>query len=213
MTQARYEVAPTRMALVNVDMQVAFVEGTPLSAPDGVALLEPVNRLAAACREAGIMVIHTRHVTRPDGSNLGTMGELIEPVRAGYIMEGSDTAALHGGLVVEPSDIILNKPRYGAFTGTDLDNLLRANGIDTIIVSGICTNICCETTAREAGMRDYHVFFMEDGTETFPAGGLTVEEIKRAVHTTVGLAFANVIPVDEMIARIRAASGVATAAE
>lgn len=206
MTQAQYAVVPERMALVNIDMQVAFVEGTPLSAPNGVALVPTVNRLAEACRKAGIMVIHTRHVTRPDGSNLGTMGELIDAVREGYIMEGSETAELHSGVEVEPSDIILNKPRYGAFTGTDLDNLLRANGIDTIIVSGICTNICCETTTREAGMRDYHVFFMEDGTETFPAGGLTVEDIKKAVHTTVGLAFANVVPVDEMIRRIEEAS-------
>jgi ureidoacrylate peracid hydrolase len=209
----QYPVVPERMALVDVDMQVAFVEGTPLSAPDGLALVPVVNRLAAACREAGVMVIHTRHVTRPDGSNLGTMGELIEPVRAGYIKEGSATAELHPALEVAPTDIVLNKPRYGSFTGTDLDNILRSNGIDTIIVSGICTNICCETTAREAGMRDYHVFFMEDGTETFPAGGMTVEEIKRAVHTTVGLAFANVVPVDEMIRRLRAARGAAAAAE
>jgi ureidoacrylate peracid hydrolase len=208
-----YAVDPARMALVNVDMQVAFVEGTPLSAPDGVALLPVVNRLAAACRDAGLMVIHTRHVTRPDGSNLGTMGELVEPVRDGYIMDGSETAKLHPDLNVLPGDIVLEKPRYGAFSGTDLDNLLRANGIDTIIVSGICTNICCETTTREAGMRDYHVFFMEDGTETFPAGGLTVEEIKRAVHTTIGLAFANVVPVDKMIARIERASATAAAAE
>ncbi|MDP7345146.1 MAG: hypothetical protein QF767_17685, partial [Alphaproteobacteria bacterium] len=63
------------------------------------------------------------------------------------------------------------------------------------------------------GMRDYHVFFMADGTETFPAGGLTVEEIKRAVHTTTGLAFANVVTVDEMIARIARAVGKAAAAE
>lgn len=208
-----YAVDPARMALVNVDMQVAFVEGTPLSAPGGVALLSVVNRLAAACRQAGMMVIHTRHVTRPDGSNLGTMGELINAVREGYIMDGSETAKLHPGLEVKAGDIVLEKPRYGAFSGTDLDNVLRANGIDTIVVSGICTNICCETTTREAGMRDYHVFFMEDGTETFPAGGLTVEEIKRAVHTTLGLAFANVIPVYDMISRIEGASGKATAAE
>ena len=208
-----YPVNPSKMALVNIDMQNAFVEGTPLSAPGGVALLGTVNRLAEACRAAGIMVIHTRHVTRADGSNLGTMGELIAAVREGYIQAGSKTAELHAGVAVEASDIILEKPRYGAFTGTDLDILLRANGIDTIVICGICTNICCETTAREAGMRDYHVFFMNDGTETVPAGGLTVAEIKAAVHTTIGLAFANVISVDEMIAKIAAASESAAAAE
>jgi ureidoacrylate peracid hydrolase len=201
------------MALINIDMQVAFVEGTPLSAPDGLKLVPVVNKLAAACRAAGVMVIHTRHVTRPDGSNLGTMGELIEAVREGYIMDGRETSELHPAIEVGPKDIILKKPRYGSFTGTDLDLVLRSNGIDTVIISGICTNICCETTAREAGMRDYHVFFMEDGTETFPVGNLSVEEIKRAVNTTVGLAFANVIPVDEMIARLNTAKGSAAAAE
>jgi ureidoacrylate peracid hydrolase len=210
---ANWTIDPKRTALVNVDMQNAFVEGTPLSAPGGVALLAPVNRIASACREAGIKVIHTLHVTRADGSNLGTMGELIEPVRAGYIKEGSETAKLHKGVEVAKTDILLYKPRYGSFTGTDLDQILRSNGIDTIIVSGICTNICCETTAREAGMRDYHVFFLSDGTETFPAGGLSIEEIKKATLTTLGLAFARVLSVDDCIALIRKGAKSAMAAE
>ncbi len=200
---ADYDLIPSKTALVNVDMQNAFVEGTPLSAPGGIALLDPINRLAEACRAAGIKVIHTLHVTRPDGSNMGTMGELIEPVRAGYINEGSETAKLHPGVRVEPGDILLLKPRYGSFAGTDLDLILRSNGIDSIIITGICTNICCETTAREAAMRDYHVFFTSDGTETFPVGDLTVEQIKTATLTTLGLAFAKIVSVEEIIALIR----------
>lgn len=208
-----YQLIPAKTALVNVDMQNAFVEGTPLSAPGGVALLDPVNRLAAACRAAGIKVIHTLHVTRADGTNLGTMGELIEPVRAGYIKEGSETAKLHPGVKVEKNDIHLYKPRYGSFTGTDLDLILRSNGIDTIIITGICTNICCETTAREAGMRDYHVFFTSDGTETFPLGDLTADQIKKATIATLGLAFAKIISVNDLIDLIRRNSNSKIAAE
>jgi nicotinamidase-related amidase len=141
------------------------------------------------------------------------MGELIEPVRAGYINEGTETAKLHPGVEVGADDIMLYKPRYGSFTGTDLDQILRSNGIDTIIISGICTNICCETTAREAGMRDYHVFFTSDGTETFPAGGLSVEEIKKATLTTLGVAFAKIVSVDETVALIRRNSLKSQAAE
>ena len=197
-----YPIQLNRMALVNVDMQVAFVEGTPLSAPRGRDLVDVLNPLIKVCRQAGLMVIHTRHVTRQDGSNLGSMGDLIDAVRDGYIMEGSSTVELHPDVDVQSTDIILDKPRYGAFTGTDLDNILRGNGIDSIIISGICTNICCETTAREAGMRDYRVFFMEDGTETFPIGDLTSDQIRRVVNATVGVAFANVLPVSEMINRL-----------
>lgn len=208
-----YDLVPSRTALVNVDMQTAFVEGTLLSAPAGPSLLQPINRLAAACRAAGMMVIHTLHVVRDDGSNLGSMGKLIGSERTDLIKESAETAKLHPGIEVGADDIMLYKPRYGAFTGTDLDLVLRSNGIDSVIVTGICTNVCCETTAREAGMRDYQVFFTSDGTETFPIGDFTVPEIKKATLATLGLLFAEIVSIEETIARIQAASTVPAAAE
>jgi len=69
-------VHPRKGALVNVDLQNVFVEGTPVSPPDGLDVVARLNKLAAACRRAGVLVIHTAHVTRPDGSNVGVMGEL-----------------------------------------------------------------------------------------------------------------------------------------
>jgi nicotinamidase-related amidase len=69
-----FAVNPRKLALINVDLQNAFVEGTPVSAPDGPAVVARVNKLSAACRSAGVLVIHTAHVTRPDGSNVGVMG-------------------------------------------------------------------------------------------------------------------------------------------
>jgi biuret amidohydrolase len=97
-----FAVNPRTLALINVDLQNAFVEGTPVSAPDGPAVVARVNKLAAACRRAGVLVIHTAHVTRPDGSNVGVMGEIIPPVREGMIAKGSFTAALHKDLKIEP---------------------------------------------------------------------------------------------------------------
>lgn len=196
---------PKRTALINVDMQNAFVEGTPLSAPDGRRLLDPINRLAAACRAAGITVIHTVHVTREDGSNDGTMGELVPAVGEGWIRKGSESAKLHPEIDCPDGDIILEKPRYGSFTGTDLELILRIRDIDSIIITGICTNVCCETTAREAAMRDFHVWFTSDGTETFPLGNLSVEEIKTATHATLGALFAKLITIDETIEMIQSA--------
>ena len=201
-----FSVDPTKMALINVDMQVAFLGGGPYSVPNATALIPNVNRLAKSCRKAGIMVVHTRHVTRPDGSNIGTLGKLIDAIQDGLLAKGSKTAELHPDLDVQTNDIILEKPRSGAFSSTDLDNVLRSHGIDTIIVSGTCTNLCCETTAREGATKDYHVFFMEDGTETFPAGGLTIEEIKHAVHVSIGIAYAKVIRIDEIIDLIQRAT-------
>ena len=210
---AEFPVVPERMALINVDMQNCFVHGYPVSAPDGLELQERINRLAAVCRRAGVAVVHCSHVVRPDGSNIGVMGELIPPVREGMIDKGSHSAALHDGLSVEDGDILLDKPRFGAFHGTDLEMVLRGRGIDTIIVTGIATNVCCETTAREANVRDFRVFFLSDGTSTFAMGDLTKEEIQKATLTTLGACFAQVITVDETIARIEAAASRPAAAE
>jgi len=200
-----FAVVPERTALVNVDMQNCFVEGSPISAPDGLAVLDRINRFAAVCRTAGILVIHTSHVLRHDGSNMGVLGEMALHVKGGIINKGAESAALHKGLVVDARDILLDKPRFGAFHGTDLELILRTRGIDTVIISGITTNVCCETTAREAMVRDFHVFFLSDGTATRGMGNASAAELQKATLTTLGFLFAQVLTVDEMRQKISCA--------
>jgi biuret amidohydrolase len=202
---ADFPVNRRTLALVNVDLQNVFVEGTPASAPDGRDVVARVNKLAAVCREAGVLVVHTAHVTRPDGSNLGVMGELIPPTAEGMLAKGSFPAAFHKDLRIEPSDIVLEKPRYGAFHGTDLELILRARGVDSVIITGIATNVCCETTAREAAVRDFRVFFLSDGTSTADINGVSREELVRVTCAVLGLAFAEVLTVDQMIDKIKQA--------
>ncbi len=197
-----FHVDAARTALVNVDFQNCFIDGYPVSAPQGLTVLKRINRLADVCRENGILVIHTAHVVRPDGSNMGVMREIIPLVREGMITEGRTSAALHKELAVKEEDIVLNKPRFGAFHGTDFELILRSRGIDCIIVSGIATNVCCETTAREANVRDFRVFFLSDGTATCGIGDVSAEEIQKVSCAILGL-FAQVLTVSEMIAKIK----------
>jgi nicotinamidase-related amidase len=198
-----FAVNPRTLALINVDLQNAFVEGTPVSAPDGPAVVARVNKLAAACRRAGVLVIHTAHVTRPDGSNVGVMGEII--VREGMIAKGSFTAAFHKDLKIEPADIVLEKPRFGAFHCTDLELILRSRSIDSVIISGMTTIVCAETTAREAAVRDFRVFFLSDGTSTVDINGVSRDVLVRATCAVLGVAFAQVLTVDQMIDKIKQA--------
>jgi nicotinamidase-related amidase len=118
--------------------------------------------------------------------------------------KGAESAAIHAGLVVDPRDLLLEKPRFGAH-GTDLELILRARGIDTIIISGISTPACCDTTAREANARDFRVFFLSDGT------AVSRSEAARFQKTTLEILdglFAQVLTVDEMVKKInRAARG------
>jgi nicotinamidase-related amidase len=199
---ADFPVVPARTALVNVDLQNYFVE----NAPDGFTVLERVNRVAAACRQAGILVVHTAHVLRPDGSNTGVLGELIPEVREdGFLYEGSRSAALNEGLVVEPGDVLLQKPRFGAFHGTDLELILRGRGIDTIIISGISTDVCCDTTAREANARDFRVLFLSDGTAVNDDRD-AAELQQRATLGVIDGLFGQVLTIDEVLRKIETGS-------
>lgn len=203
---AQFEVEPRKLALLNVDLQNIFVEGSPIAAPESLAVVERINRLSAVCRKHGVLVVHTQHVTRPDGSNVGVLGEIIPPVKDGLIARGSFPAALHAKLQVDAADIVLEKPRFGAFHGTDLELILRARGVDAVIVTGIATNVCAEMTAREACVRDFRVFFMSDGTATSDMGGVPRAELQRATCAVLAFGFAEVLRVDQMIERLSAAA-------
>lgn len=203
---AEFALVPARTALLNVDMQNCFVEGGPLASPDGPALVTRINRVTEVCRKAGVLVVHTRMWMRPDGSNLGVMREFSPPFILDLISEGTPAAELHGSLTVEPGDVVLNKPRYGAFHGTDLDMILRSRGVDTVIISGIATNICCETTAREAAQHDYRVLFLSDGTATSDMLGVSAEDLQRATCASLGMVFAQVLCTEEVLETLGASS-------
>jgi ureidoacrylate peracid hydrolase len=192
-----FAVVPERTALINVDFQNCFVDATP----DGRKILDRVNQLARTCRSAGILVVHTRHALRPDGSNLGVLGELIPKIKEGVLNEDAESAALHQGLVVDPHDLVLDKPR---FHGTDLEQNLNERGIDTVIISGISTPVCCDTTAREAMARDFLVLFLSDGTAT---AGSEAAPLQKATLEIVRDTFAQVLTVEEMRQKISRAVG------
>lgn len=197
-----FTVDPKTTALINVDIQNCFVQDSPVAAPGGAAIIPRINKLADAVRRSGGLVIHTVHVVRADGSTTGVMGEFNAAIKAGLLHKGRQSAELHPDLVVLEDDTIVEKPRYGAFFGTDIELILRNRGIESVIVTGITTNVCCETTAREANMRDFQVFFMRDGTATFDLPDVSAEEVQKAVCATLQMAFAQVETVDEMIARL-----------
>tara|TARA_B100000686_G_C16645407_1_gene892498 strand:- start:536 stop:1153 length:618 start_codon:yes stop_codon:yes gene_type:complete len=198
-----FPINPTKMALINVDMQNCFIENSHMAAPGGLALLDRINKLIVFCRAAGVLIVHTAHVIRPDGSNIGIMEEILPSENMNMIRKGTLTSKLHKRLNVKKDDILLEKPRFGAFHGTDLEMILRGKGINTIIVSGICTNICCETTAREANVRDFRVFFLTDGTATFGIENLSADEVHHATCATLGFAFAELSTVENMIEHIK----------
>ncbi|MFN2518240.1 MAG: cysteine hydrolase family protein [Jatrophihabitantaceae bacterium] len=190
---------PRRTALINVDLQICFVEGTPLSAPDGLAIVGTVNRLGRAARAAGAQVVHTRGWLNRDGSDVGVLISRVPPFIRALYTAGAPTAELHPALEIDPNDVVQDKTGYGAFTGTDLEARLRSQGIDTVLITGIATNICCETTAREAAARDFHVYFVADATTTFEMHGVPGEQLHAATSASLAQVFADIVTTEQMI--------------
>jgi isochorismate hydrolase len=144
-----------KAAMLVIDMQHYF---HGLVAP----ILDNVLCLIDACRTAQLKIVFTRHgVHDPqnDGGMLTTWWDDL-------IVHGSEAWQLNKELKPNSSDLVIDKKRYSAFQGTDLDDWLRKNGVEDLIISGVMTNLCCETTARDAFGYDYRVFFVADATAT-----------------------------------------------
>ena len=119
-----------------------------------------IVRLHEACRSAEVPLIHVRIMGRAgDGSDFSwrfkELGYLVPP--------GTKDAEILSELSPRDGEVIINKTTAGAFNSTEIDSIMRRMGIDTLIVAGVTTNSCVETTVRDAGDRDYRVIVVEDG--------------------------------------------------
>jgi isochorismate hydrolase len=154
---------PERAALLVVDMQRVFVD------PEGETYLpmsagacERLKKMVEACRQESVPVFFTRHVHQQAQQDGGSMARWWSSL----IMEGTPDAELVETLQPLETERVITKCRYSAFAGTPLEMILRSTGVEDLIIGGVMTNLCCETTARDAFVRDFNVFFLADGTAT-----------------------------------------------
>ena len=203
---------PARTALVVIDMQNYFLEsGGMLEVPYAREIVDNINRLTAAVRDGGGKVYLTQHsFVREWTSWYGTLatGDFAERMIA---MSAPDAPGygIHPDLDVQPADTALHKTRYGAMLpeGCDLDAHLKPSGCDTLIVTGTLTNVCCESTARDAMMMNYKVVFVSDANAT------RTDEEHNATLTAIVQVIGDVRTTDEVVGLINASAGSAQAAE
>ena len=179
-----------KSALIIIDMQKFFLDKTsPTFTCGGLAILANVKRLIRAFREANRPVIYTCHVHHPEGVDAGIMGWWWE----GMCLEGTPESEVHDDIAPLPNEKVIFKHRYSSFYDTDLETVLRCLKIEDLVLSGIMTNMCCESTARDAYYRDYRVFFPADGT------GSINEEMHLASLLNLAFGFAYVTTADEIV--------------
>ncbi len=168
---------PAASALLIIDMQRDFLEPGGFGAALGNDVgqlrrtIAPNQRLLAAWRAAGLMVIHTREGHRPDLGDLPPAKHARGggPVRIGdagpmgrILVRGEPGHDIIPELAPRPGEAVIDKPGKGAFFATDLEHILRNRGIGQLVVTGVTTEVCVNTTVREANDRGFDCLVLSD---------------------------------------------------
>jgi ureidoacrylate peracid hydrolase len=196
---------PAGTALLVIDLQHAFLDADYVTRVPGATDIAPsICKLAGALRTSGGRVVFTRHTVADEGPLAPPSwqrGSGFEAAAKG-LRAGSKGHDIHPSLAPHPQDIVFDKYRYSALVpcSSSLDRWLRDRGIETVIITGVLTNVCCESTARDAHMMGYRVFFIADATATM------TDPEHNATLRTMGGYFADVRSAASMIELIGASA-------
>jgi nicotinamidase-related amidase len=170
------------LGLIVIDMQRDFLEPGGFGAALGndvgrlAAAIAPTARLLAAFRAHGLPIIHTREAHLPDlsdcpptkqrrgqpGLRIGDVGPL-----GRILVDGEPGSAIIAPLAPRAGETVIRKPGKGAFHATGLDGILHGLGVTHLVFAGVTTEVCVQTTLREANDRGYACLLAEDATESY----------------------------------------------
>jgi nicotinamidase-related amidase len=195
----------TRTALIVVDMQNYYCQpGFQGETPVARSIVPAINRAAAAVRAAGGLVVWVQTSSAAAEKLWGHFhNTMLSPARKARrlagLTEGTDGFALIDGLEPLDGDARVIKTTYSAFgpATPDLNRLLRARGIETILIAGTLTNVCCETTARDGCVLDYAVVMLSD------ANASRTDAAHAATLDNFMIYFGEVMTVQQTLARLR----------
>lgn len=192
--QHKMDLNKARAALLVIDMQRAFFDpASPTFSDMMPAIIPNTRRLIERFRELLLPVIYTAHVHHPKGLDLGIMGWWWPDMP---LKEGSKEVEIIDELAPQMDEKIVYKHRYSAFYNTDLEIILRSLKVEDLVITGVLTNICCESTARDAYFRDYRVFFLADATATLN------EEMHLASLINLAYGFAYITRTEEILSQL-----------
>jgi ureidoacrylate peracid hydrolase len=193
---------PARTALVVVDMQTAFLKpGLPSEVTMAREIAPTINRLARAFRERGGVVVwvyntFTEAIFEEWSSFLGgTYAPETARAVAEQLMEGAEGHPMWPEMDVRDEDVRVAKNRFSAFLpgASDIEEQLNRRGVDTVVITGTLTNVCCESSARDAMMRNFQVIMVPDGNATYN------DALHNASLTSLSIVFADLMTSDEVI--------------
>ncbi len=174
------QLIPANAALLILDMQEFFHnKNSHAFIPSAKAIIKPVQTLATLFIQNNLPVVITRHI------NTTNNAKQMDSWWSDILTEDNKFSRLIPEFDIPQTKLIV-KSQYDAFYNTNLNELLREKNIEQVIITGVMTHLCCETTARSAFMRGYNVFFPIDGTATYN------KEFHNATLTNLAHGFANI---------------------
>ena len=157
----RINFIPEQSALLILDMQRYFLEKSSHAyIPSVLTIIEKIKSLTIAFNEKNLPIILTRHLNSKEDAKLMALWW------KDLITEKDDLSEIIPELNL-PNSIVIKKTQYDGFYQTPLEDILREKGITQIVITGVMSHLCCETTARSAFVRGFTVFFPVDGTATY----------------------------------------------
>lgn len=191
-------VDPLHTAVVVIDVQNDFTD--PVEFPAAVPMLPRLHRFLAEARRAGVRLVFTQVVhDETTDSEVWLSRFATRPHRRNICQVGSPGADFHPDFLPQKGDLVIVKNRFSAFIGTALELQLRALNIRTIVLTGIATNVCVESTARDAFQHDFYVVTLDDCTAT------NSEMLQKATLENLRRNFGLVASSDEVIQAWQAA--------
>ena len=200
------ELTPKNTALLVVDMSLDFLQvGAPFETVEGRQMLPRLIRFIRHCRELELPIIYLNHVHQPGANDKGTLADRFPVIRDGKaVRAGTEGVTIWPEIAPQAGDMVIEKIRQSGFMYTRLDATLKEMKMANLLMAGVSTGACVESTARDAVSRDYFVYMLSDVTATSGIADLGWGEVdsatlQRVLLTNFARHFGKVASTEELM--------------
>ncbi len=179
----------SKTAVIVIDLQEEyFDEDRPWYVPNGDRVLENCQRILERARELDVTVVHARHV---------------QPTRDAPVFAwGTEHSKIIDDIDIRDDEYLLTKTKPSCFQDTRLEAILKRNGIENVVCTGLLSFVCVDTTAREADARGYDATYVTDATAAFPIDGMDPEALTETIATIHDAIFSDVVETRDVVDRL-----------
>ena len=201
------ELSPKNTALLIIDMSLDFLQvGAPFETVEGRDMLPNLLRFIRHCREVRLPVIYLNHVHHPGANDKGTLADRFPVIRDGKaVRAGTEGVTIWPDIAPRAGDLVIEKIRQSGFMYTSLDATLKELKVVNLLVSGVSSGACVESTARDAVSRDYFVYMLSDVTAASDIpdlgwGAMDFDTLQRVFLTNFAYHLGKVASTEELMA-------------